>query len=441
MIEPSSVEHAPTGEGFVAYRTAGAGPTLVLVNDWFSHVGEVWRPESPFRPVLEGLARFSRLVTFDKRGVGMSDPVPLRGLPTLEEWMDDVRAVLDVLGVDQATLVGKGSGGPMALLFAAAHPDRVSGIALVNAWARLADDVDFPLGVPARLQERMLADTYMGTESFRALAGEPVSPILERWWHSYVRTAASPTTARTMRRWLFSVDVRGALAAVRRPVLVVARRYAWIGEDHARYLADHLPNARLVLLPGGSDFLFGGDTEAVLSEIETFVTGQRAAPSANRVLATVLYTDLVGSTARAASLGDRGWRELLDAHDRVVREALLAASGHEVKTTGDGFVATFDGPARGVRCAAALRERVRALGLEMRAGLHAGEVEMRGTDIAGIAAHIGARIGALAGPGEVLVSRTVRDLVAGSGLRFEDRGVHTLRGVDEDWQLYALAGS
>ncbi|GAC1599815.1 MAG: adenylate/guanylate cyclase domain-containing protein [Acidimicrobiales bacterium] len=440
MPKASAVEYAPTGDGFVAYRTCGEGPPdVVLVNDWFSHVGELWRPESPFRPVIDRLSGFSRLITFDKRGVGLSDPVQLTQLPTLEEWVDDVQAVLDALEVEQATVIGKGAGGPMAVLFAASHPERVSRIVLVNAWARLAWDDDFPLGVPESAQQRMLAEPYMGVESFRALADEPVTPFLESWWHNYVRTAVSPTTSRTMRKWLFSVDVRRALSAVACPTLVLARSRAWIGAEHARFLADRLPDAQLVMLPGGSDFLFGGDTDGLLAEIEQFITGERPPPRVNRVLATVLYTDLVDSTRRAVQLGDRRWRDLLDTHDRVVREALTAGSGREVKTTGDGFLATFDGPARAVRCAAAVREGVRAIGLEVRSGLHAGEVEFRGDDISGIAAHIGARIGALADPGEILVSRTVRDLVAGSGLEFIDRGIHPLRGVAEDWQLYALA--
>jgi class 3 adenylate cyclase len=439
VTQVSPVDYAESSGGFVAYRAVGdAPPDLVLVSDWFSHVGALWDVGSPFRPVLDRLSSFGRLITFDKRGVGLSDPVPLQTLPTLEDWVDDVRTVLDDLGVERATIIGKGSGGPMAALFAATHPDRVSGVVLINAWARLGEDDDFPLGVPEHLQEMMLESAYMPSASVRMLAGEPISPHVEAWWQAYVRNAASPSTSLTMRRWLFSVDVRGALPAVQCPTLVMGRRDAWIGAEHGRYLAARIPRARFVELPGAADFLFTGDTESLLAEIEQFVTGRVAEPVATRVLATVLYTDLVDSTGHATRLGDRRWRQLLDRHDEVVRHALAVGSGREIKATGDGFVATFDGPARAIRCAAAVRSQLGALGLEMRAGLHAGEMELRGDDIGGIAMHIGARIESLAEPGEILVSRTVRDLVAGSGLQFVSRGEHQLKGIPDTWEIYAL---
>ena len=334
--------------------------------------------------------------------------------------------------------MGKGSGGPMAMMFAATHPERVSGIVLINAWARLAWADDFTIGVSPARQAQMLENTYMPTEAVRALAGEPVSPALDAWWQSYVRSAASPSTTVTMRRWLFAVDVRSALAAIRCPALVLARREAWIGLEHGRFLADAIPHARLIELPGSADFLFTGDPEPLLVEIEEFVTGERPRPAEDRVLATVLYTDLVDSTAHAADLGDRLWHQFLDRHDRVVRDAVRDASGREIKSTGDGVLATFDGPARAIRCAATIRTQVRALGLEMRAGLHTGEIELRGDDIGGIAANIGARIEGLAGPGEILVSRTVRDLVGGSGIEFSDRGLHHLKGVPDEWRLFAV---
>ncbi len=440
MRQVSAVEYGSSRGGAVAYRSCGEGPPdIVLVSDWFSHVGDMWRAGSPFLPVLERLSGFARLVTFDQRGVGLSDPVALHALPTLEEWVDDVRGVLDALDVTQATIIGKGSGGPMAMMFAATHPERVSGIVLVNAWARLGWADDFAIGVSPARQARMLETTYMPAEAVRALAGEPVSPALEEWWQAYVRAAASPSTTATMRKWLFEVDVRPALAAIRCPTLVLARQEAWIGSEHGRFLAEAIPGARLVELPGGADFLFTGDPESLLVEIEEFVTGERPQPVDDRVLATVLYTDLVDSTAHAAEMGDKRWHQFLDGHDRVVRDALGAASGREIKSTGDGFLATFDGPARAIRCASAIRSAVRALGLEMRAGLHTGEIEIRGTDIGGIAAQMGARIVATAAPGEILVSRTVRDLVGGSGIEFLDRGLHQLKGVPDPWRLYAVA--
>jgi class 3 adenylate cyclase len=253
-----------------------------------------------------------------------------------------------------------------------------------------------------------------------------------------VRNAASPSTSITMRRWLFEVDVRSALPAVRAPVLVIARRDGWIGSVHGRYLADAISTARFVELPGAANFLFAGDTDALVDEIQELVTGARPAPRVDRVLATVLYTDLVESTRHASRLGDRRWRDVMDEHDRVVRAALREASGREIKTRGDGFLATFDGPARGIRCAMRIREDVARLGLEVRCGLHAGEIELRGDDIGGIAAHVGARIEALAAPGEILVSRTMRDLVAGSGIEFRDAGSHVLKGVPDEWRLYAV---
>jgi len=362
-------------------------------------------------------------------------------LPTMEKWADDVSAVLDAAGVDRAAIVGKGSGGTMAVLFAALHPERVSSLVLINAWARLSWARNFPLGIEEEAQEAMLQAGYMPPDSVNAVAGEVLSDATQEWYQRYVRTAASPSTVAAMRRWLFSVDVRSALSAVSAPTRVVAFAQAWIGQNHGQYLAERIPGAELVTLPGGTDLLFAGDIDLVGDQIEEFVTGVRVVQPVERVLATVLYTDLVDSTALASRLGDRRWSTLLDLHDQAVREALKAWSGREVKHTGDGFLATFDGPARAIRCAEAIRERLRPLALDVRLGLHAGEVELRADDdIGGIAVHIGARVAALAGAGEVLVSRTVRDLVAGSGIEFVDRGVHRLKGVDDDWHLYAVGG-
>lgn len=439
VTQASAIEYAPEGDAFVAYRTQGEGPPdLVLVNDWFSHVGALWEPSSPYRAVFDQLAAFGRLIVFDKRGVGMSDPVPLGGLPTLEEWGDGVLAVLDELGVERAHLIGKGSGAPMALLVAATHPERVESVVLVNGWGRLGATDDFPIGIPASDQERMLASTYMSPSAVRAVAGEDLTPEASEWCQQYFRHAASPSTMLAMRRWLFGVDVRSVLSSVSVPVLLLARRRAWIGIAHARYLAEHLPRAQLVELPGAADLLFAGDIDGLVTEIAEFVTGVRPEPRTDRVLATVMFTDLVDSTKHAAEAGDRHWHDLLDAHDRNVRVALQRAGGREVKTTGDGFVATFDGPARAIRCADEIRERVRSIGLEVRIGLHTGEIEIRGDDIAGIGAHIASRIESLAGPGEILVSRTVRDLVTGAGLQFEDRGAYVLKGVPDEWNVYAV---
>src|SRR3954447_12513211 len=256
LPQPSPVEYAPTHDGFVAHRHCGTGPPhVVLVSDWFSHQGDLWRADSPFRPVLDRLSSFSHLVTFDKRGIGLSDPVQLSTLPTLEEWVDDLRCVLDTLGIDRAVIIGKGSGGPMAALFAATHPKRVSGLVFVNAWARMGRADDFDLGVPEEIQEVMLDTPYMPASSVELLAGEPVTDALEAWWQAYVRSAASPGTSSTMRRWLFSVDVRAALPSIRCPSLVICRKHAWIGAAHARFLQEHIGTSKLVILPGSADFL------------------------------------------------------------------------------------------------------------------------------------------------------------------------------------------
>ena len=441
MPQSNPIEYAASTDGYVAYRTVGSGPDVLLINDWFSHIGDIWRPDSPFLPVLERMSSYARLTMFDKRGVGMSDPLAVPMLPTMEKWADDVSAVLDAAGVDRAAIVGKGSGGTMAVLFAALHPERVSSLVLINSWARLSWARNFPLGIEEEAQEAMLQAGYMPPDSVNAVAGEVLSDATQEWYQRYVRTAASPSTVAAMRRWLFSVDVRSALSSVSAPTRVIAFADAWIGPNHGRYLAERIPGAELVTLPGGTDLLFAGDIDLVGDQIEEFVTGERVVQPVERVLATVLYTDLVDSTALASRLGDRRWSTLLDLHDQAVREALKAWSGREVKHTGDGFLATFDGPARAIRCAEAIRERLRPLALDVRLGLHAGEVELRADDdIGGIAVHIGARVAALAGAGEILVSRTVRDLVAGSGIEFVDRGVHRLKGVDDDWHLYAVGG-
>lgn len=438
MPHSNPIEYAASTDGFVAYCTAGSGPDVLLINDWFSHIGDIWRPDSPFLPVLDRLSSYARLIMFDKRGVGMSDPLAVPMLPTLEKWADDVSAVLEAAGTERVAIVGKGSGGAMAVLFAALHPEQVSSLVLINAWARLSWAPDFPLGIRESDQEAMLRTPYMPPSSVDAVAGEPLAPAVQEWYQRYVRTAASPSTVMAMRRWLFTVDVRTALSAVSAPTRVVAFADAWIGKNHGRYLAERIPGAELVTLPGGTDLLFAGDTDVVGDEIEKFVTGTRVVQPTDRVLATLLYTDLVDSTAVASRLGDRRWSVLLDMHDEVVRKALAEGSGREVKHTGDGFLATFDGPARAIRCAEAVRTGLRPLGLDVRLGLHAGEIELRGDDIGGISVHVGARVAALADPGEILVSRTVRDLVAGSGIAFEDRGTHRLKGVDDDWQLYAV---
>jgi len=429
----------------IAYQVVGAGPPdLVLVSTWFSHVEARWDIPG-FAHYLDRLASFSRLISFDKRGIGLSDPVSLERLPLLEEWMDDVLAVMDAVGSERAVVMGANEGTLMAALFAATYPDRVSALVLANATARPAWAPDHPWGVPPEVSEPLI-ETVDGTwGEGRAMAA--VNPSIAedeeamRVWGRFLRLAASPAVAAAVVRMIFELDVRAILPTIRVPTLVVSRRdNPLFPADAGRAVADLIPGARFVEVPGADYGLAVGDVDVVIDEVEEFVTGSRPAHDADRVLATVLFTDIVGSTTRAAELGDRRWRELLDRHDEIAAREVAARSGLVASFTGDGLVARFDGPARAVRCALALQEELRALGLGIRAGLHTGEIEVRGGDVAGIAVHLAARVMALAEGGEVLVSRTVKDLVAGSGLEFHDRGTHSLKGVPEPWQVYSASG-
>lgn len=435
--------YAKSNDGHVAYQVIGDGPRdVVFVPNWGSNVEIMWEEPSLAR-FLRRLATFSRLICFDKRGTGASDPVTLGALPTLEQWMEDVRSVMDAVGSERTVLIGDAEGGQMAMLFAATYPERVSALVLTNSTARHLRDDDYPCGLPARSVPAFLARTQQlwgtgGLVDFMApdLAGDE---RFRRWYGRYERLSLSPGAIHAMYASHLERDLRGVLPAIQVPTLVLHRagnQHLRVG--HGRYLADHIPRARYVELEGDDHFFHTGDTEVVLGEIEEFLTGVRPAAEFDRVLATVLFTDIVGSTERAAELGDRAWRALLDTHNAIVRRELARFRGHEVKTAGDGFLARFDGPARAIRCAAAIRDQVRALGIDVRAGLHTGECELMDDDLGGIAVHIGARVTAEANPGEVLVSSTVKDLVAGSGIRFADRGARALKGVPGEWRLFAV---
>ncbi len=439
MVDPSSTEYARSADAYVAYRECGHGPVdLLLITDWFGHADQMWAPGSPFLALLEPLASFSRVITFDQRGVGLSDPVPLDHLPTLEEWMQDLNAVLDASEATKVTLVAKGAGGAMGLLYAASHPERLSSLVLVNSYARLLAADDYPHGVRPERVDGLLRTIYPAPGFAGRLAGGTLDDATVAWFDRYLRLSASPSTTLAMRRMLFAVDVRAVLSAIHTPTLVLHRKADdWIHVEHGRYLAEHIPDARLVELPGGSDLIFAGDVAELVAEVQEFVTGARPAAPSHRVLATVLFTDLVQSTQRAASVGDRAWSSTLDRHEHLVRQELQRFNGREINTVGDGFLAIFDGPARAIQCAAAIRRALAAIGLEVRAGLHTGEIELRGDDISGIGVHIAARISALARAHEILVSRTVKDLVAGSGIVFDDHGVRELKGVPDAWHLYA----
>jgi pimeloyl-ACP methyl ester carboxylesterase/class 3 adenylate cyclase len=432
--------YAKSGDVHIAYQVTGDGPLdLVYVPGFVSHLEADWN--SPRRArLIERLSSFSRLIRFDKRGTGLSDRVPI---PTLEQRMDDVRAVMDATGSERAALFGVSEGGPMSLLFAATYPARTTALVIYGSYARRLWAPDHPYG---RTQTEW-------DEIIRRLEREWGGPVaLDMWapsmvhdegfkesWSAYLRLAASPGAAAAVMRMNGEIDVRHVLPVIRVPTLILHRtgdRVTLI--EQARFMAEHIAGAKLVELPGVDHIPSVGDGDAIVDEIEEFLTGVRHGPEPDRVLATVLFTDIVGATQQAAALGDRRWRDVLEQHHAVVRRELSRFRGREIDTAGDGFLATFDGPARAVRCARAVSDGVRALGLEVRTGLHTGECEVMAEKLGGIAVHIGARVATTAGPGEVLVSSTVKDLVAGSGLRFQDRGSHALKGVPGEWHLYAV---
>jgi class 3 adenylate cyclase len=426
----------------IAYQVHGDGPLdLLLVPGFVSHV-ELLSEEPGVARFFRRLASFSRMVVFDKRGQGLSDR-PGRP-PTLEESMADVEAVMVAAGCERPAVFGISEGGPMSALFAASHPERVSSLVLFGTFARMLKAPDFPHGVPEAALDRW-------TEVVRRDWGGPVALGLwapsrvgdrefERWWGRLLRQGTSPSGAIALMDLYREIDVRGVLSAIDVPTLVLHRAGdRMIAPTQSRYLAASIRDARYVELAGEDHLPFAGDQDALLDEVEEFLVGSRGAVDAERALATILFTDIVGSTERAAVLGDREWRHLLERHDAAVRRQLALYKGREVKTTGDGFLATFDGPARAIRCARALQLELADLGLDVRAGIHTGEVELIGDDVGGMAVNIGARIGALAAAGEVLVSSTVRELVVGSGLEFADRGVQTLKGAPGEWRLFAVS--
>ena len=433
--------YAKSGDVHIAYQVVGEGPLdLVYVPGFVSHIEYEWELPRAAK-FLQRLASFSRLIRFDKRGTGLSDRVP--GIPTLEQRMDDVRAVMDAVGSQKAALLGISEGGPMSLLFAATYPQRTSALILYGSYARRAWAPDHPCGVSEEEMQRAL--DAMEREWGGPVTIETRAPSMvhdegyRQWLGNYLRLAASPGAAMAIMRMNMEIDVRHVLPAIRVPTLVLHRTGERLTRvEQARYMAERIPGAKLVELAGMDHTPYAGDADPIASEVEEFLTGVRRVAEPDRVLATVLFTDIVGSTERAAALGDRGWRELLESHHALVRRELVRFRGREIDTAGDGFLATFDGPARAVRCACAISGAVKDLGIEIRAGLHTGECEVMGDKLGGIAVHIGARVSAVAAPGEVLVSSTVKDLVAGSGLEFEDRSMHALKGIPGGWRLFAV---
>jgi class 3 adenylate cyclase len=431
--------YTKSGDVQVAYQVVGEGPPdLVFVPGWITNVDAIW-DNSLVRPILERLSSFCRLVLFDKRGTGASERDV--GAPTLEERMDDVGAVMDAAGLDTAALFGPSEGGPMSILFAATYPERVTALILYGTGARGRGAPDYACGYGwerGLVELGMIADQAWGQgRSLKQFASEVADvPRLRQMWGRWERLGASPRGAKQLTEMVLDIDVRPILETLQVPTLVLHHTGdRAIPVESGRYLASHIPRARYWEQPG--EHLFG-DVDALVGEIEEFLTGARPARVRDRVLATVMFTDMVSSTERTARLGDRAFGDLLDRFREVVREQLHDHRGREVDTRGDDFLATFDGPARAIRCARAIGDAARTLGVDVRSGLHTGEIELRNDGVGGIAVNIGARVSGLAEPGEVLASRTLVDLVTGSGLEFDDRGEHELKGVPGTWRLFAV---
>ncbi|HYO46461.1 MAG TPA: adenylate/guanylate cyclase domain-containing protein [Gemmatimonadota bacterium] len=436
--------YAKSGDVNIAYQVLGEGPIdLVYVPGWVTNLEVGWEYPGLAR-YYRRLASFSRLILFDKRGTGLSDRVPIDRLPTLEQRMDDMRAVMDEVGSERAVVMGHSDGGNMCVLFAATYPERTEALVTCEIFVKRVWSPDYPWApTPEERQQwlELLAEGWGGVVDLSVLAPSVAGDeAFARWWARYLRMSAGPQAAVSFGRMNTQIDVRSVLPTIRVPTLVLHH----VGDqdvnvEEARYIAAQIPGAKLVELPGGDHIPWTSGMDVLLDEVEAFLTGERPRVEPDRVLATVLFTDIVDSTAWAGRLGDAAWRGRLEEHQRMVRRELELQRGREVKTTGDGFLATFDGPARAIRCACGIRDAAGKLGLGVRAGLHSGECEMMGDDVGGIAVHIAARVLAEAAPGEVLVSRTVKDLVAGSGLTFEDRGERELKGLEGDWRLFAVA--
>jgi pimeloyl-ACP methyl ester carboxylesterase len=442
----TKVAFAQSGDVNIAYRVVGDGPVdLVYVQGAFTHLDVYWELPA-FRRYCERLAAFTRLILFDKRGMGMSDRVP--GGTPLDVRMDDIRAVMDAVGSESAAVMGESEGGPLAMLFAAAHPERTRALILQGAEVRERTDDEWPWGeaTPEQFEANvaLVAERWGNGRGIASrvpsIADDPTLPTIVAWWGKAQLNAATPTAWAAFSRMAFDIDVRDMVSSIHVPTLIIhATGDRVCHVENARWLAAHISGARFLEFPG-ADHLPWFNPDRTIAEIREFLTGSREPEEPDRVLATVVFTDVVGSTELATRLGDRRWRDLLETHHAAVRAELARYRGREVDTAGDGFLAVFDGPARAIRAAKAIVDAVRGMGLEIRAGIHTGEIEqLPSGDIRGIAVHIGSRVAGAAGAGEVLVSSSVRDLVAGSGFSFVDRGVHALKGVEEERRLYAVA--
>jgi class 3 adenylate cyclase len=444
VLEAPQIHYAQTSDGVnIAYAVFGDGPLdLLCIPGFVSHLEVMF--EAPGADRYFGrLGSLCRVVIYDKRGQGLSDRPPAP--PTLEQSMEDARAVLDSVGMKAVAVFAISEGGPTSALLAATYPERVSALVLYGTWARIIEGPDYPAGMPLDVFDRFIElakRDWGGPVALRLWAPTLADdPEVQRWWAKLLRTGISPGGAEALLRLYAEIDARHVLPTIAAPTLVLHRAGdRMIPVDAGRAIADGIAGAKFLELEG-DDHLPLANPAQIINEVEEFLTGQRSAPEPDRVLATVMFTDIVNSTARAAQLGDRRWREVVERHDQLMRHAIEHHRGREIKTMGDGFLATFDGPARAIHAAMTARDTLRSLDLEIRAGLHTGELEVMDGDIGGIAVNIGARVNALAAAGEVLVSRTVTDLVAGSGIEFEDRGTHALKGVPGEWQLYAVKSS
>lgn len=425
----------------IAYQVVGDGPIdLVLVPGWVSNIEVFWEEPKVSR-FLRRLAEFSRLILFDKRGTGLSD----RGTdtPTLEERMDDVRAVMDTVGSQQTALLGYSEGGPMCAMFAATYPERTIGLIMIGSYARRTRMPDYPFGPTPAERDKFIDSLALDWPNDSLLDERAPSAVgdarFASWWTRFLRMGASPGAAAALTRANSEIDVRHVLPTIQVPALVLhakGDRVIEVGEG--RHIADNIPGAKFIEIDSDDHLPWLVGADDILRSIEEFLTGERSKRVRERVLSTIMFTDIVGSTQMAAKRGDRDWRDLREAHDSLIRRELASFNGTEINTTGDGFVMAFDGPARAVRCAGAVRETVTGIGIKIRAGIHTGECELVRGEYSGMALHIAARIADLAPSREIIVSRTVKDLVAGSGLDFKDFGIHALKGVPDDWQLYRV---
>lgn len=443
-MQSPETRYVQRGEVNIAYQVVGeGGPALIIVPGFISHLDLQWM-DPGYSRFLERLSSFTRLILYDKPGTGLSDPI--RHVPTLEERIADIKAVLDAVGVERAALLGFSEGGPVCALFATTWPNRTSALILYGTYShgRPSQEELFAAGSTPEEYERVasgfadVVDHWGEGRLGQLIAPSAQGELQRRFWGVFERAGASPAMAQALIEAGMRADVTSILPTIQAPTLVLHRSREIFPIAAGRQLAQLIPGARLVELDGEDHAFWVGDVEPVLAELEEFLTGMRTPEPQDRLLATILFTDIVGSTQRAGELGDRGWHELLEEHNARVRELLARFGGHELDTAGDGFFASFEGPGVAVRCACAIVRSLRELGLEIRAGVHTGECERIGEKLGGLAVHVGARIAATANGGEVLASRTVRDLVAGSGLKFTDRGTHRLRGIDEPWQLFAV---